>query len=209
MKLSKFKILFSILMFLFCGVSIFPLTAQDKTENLHFNSWSLIIYRPQNNADMNTVRCWLKLEDENGNDVTYSAINSASYEWVNGDKPKSYNSRPPLSSVFNPNITSPLYKYEKTYYLSGGMAMHLNLNPGKYKISFFTPADKLYPFNYEIECENTEKWLSNVFEYNTENPAKVIFVVPTANDNGFYNGGWYIDYQAPGFFKKITIPKMQ
>ncbi|WP_177206240.1 hypothetical protein [Treponema bryantii] len=39
-------------------------------------------------------------------------------------------------------------------------------------------------------------YLNSFFEYNTENPTKVIFVTPTRNDNGFYNGGWIIDYKS-------------
>ena len=42
---------------------------------------------------------------------------------------------------------------------------------------------------------------SNTFYYDTNNPTKVIFVMPTADENGFYDGGWYIDYKAPKFFK--------
>ncbi|MCR4741353.1 MAG: hypothetical protein K5866_00570 [Treponema sp.] len=171
--------------------------------NLRQNSWSLVIYRPVGNGDINQVRCWLKIQNQEGVDVTYD-VAKASYEWVNGDRVKSYNSRPPFSSVFNPNITSPLYKYEKSYYLSGGMAMHLILKSGKYKISFYTPVEKTNLF----ETENPGDWISNTFEYDTQNPAKVIFLCPTANENGFYNGGWWLDYKAPKFFR-FTIPLMQ
>lgn len=169
----------------------------DESDSVHFNNWALIIYRPENNGDINTVRCWLKLEDEAGNDVTYTAVRSAQYEWVNGDIQKLYTQVPGFSSVFDRNVTSSLYKYRRTYYLDGGMAMHLNIKPGKYNISFYTPADKTNMF----ECDNRGQWNSNVFTYDTENPAKVIFLCPTANENGFYNGGWWIDYKAPKFFK--------
>lgn len=152
---------------------------------LHHNPWDLIIYRPENSSQMNDIRCWIKIEDENGNDVTYSAVRKATYEWI--------------------SIPGVPYNYKKTYYLSGGMAMHLNIKPGRYKISFYTPEDKhQYP---EYEYDNDGDWHSNVFEYDTNNPAKVIFVYPTANDNGFYNGGWWIDYRSPKYFK-FTIPKM-
>lgn len=80
--------------------------------------------------------------------------------------------------------------------------MHLFLKPGKYKISVYTPSDKQWP----SKVENKEKWVSNVFEYNTENPAKALWIVPTANENGFYDGGWWIDYKVPEWFK-FTKPK--
>ena len=50
-------------------------------------------------------------------------------------------------------------------------------------------------FTYAEADAKPFQWESNVFEYNTENPTKVIFVTPTRNDNGFYNGGWIIDYK--------------
>ena len=81
--------------------------------------------------------------------------------------------------------------------------MYLLLQPGKYKISVYTPKDQ----QYLAKIENKNEWTSNVFEYDTENPAKVLFVSPTANDNGFYNGGWHIDFKAPKYFK-FTKPKM-
>lgn len=193
-------------MLLIFSVHIFSQEA-EPVQDVHFNNWSLIIYRPYNNGDLNTIRCWLKIEDEQGNDVTYSAVRSAKYEWVNGDRVKTYKKQPGFSSVFNPNVTSPLYDYERTYYLSGGMAMHLNLLPGKYKFSFYTPEVRQFPYNSEIPCDNKGQWNSNIFEYNTDNPTNVIFVSPTANDNGFYNGGWWIDYKAAEFYK-FTKPKM-
>ena len=77
------------------------------------------------------------------------------------------------------------------------MAAHLNLKSGQYNITVYTPkAD-----TSQNPCSNEEDWLSNTFYYDTNNPTKVIFVIPTADENGFYNGGWYIDYKAPEFFK--------
>ena len=75
--------------------------------------------------------------------------------------------------------------------------MHCLLKPGKYNITVCTPKDKTYP----VVTSNKEDWTSNVFYYDTDNPTNVIFVIPTANENGFYNGGWYIDYKAPKYFK--------
>lgn len=147
----------------------------SQTELKH-NPWELIIYRPENSKKMNDVRCWLKIEDMQGNDVTYSTAR-ATYEWA--------------------SIPNKVHHYERTYYLMGGMAMHLhNIKPGKYKFSFFTPADKQYPFPNE-----NKEWKSNIFLYNTENPTKVIFVYPTEGDNGFYDGGWIISTKAPAFYK--------
>ena len=148
-----------------------------ESESLHHNPWELIIYRPDTKGEINDIRCWIKLEDaETGEDVTYTKA-KATYEWVS------------IPDVIN--------QYKKTYYLSGGMAIHLNLKPGKYKISFYTPSDQIQYF----ECENKNTWSSNVFLYNTDNPTKVLFLSPTVNENGFYNGGWFLDYKAPYYHK--------
>jgi len=170
--------LFSITLLFF---TLLPLWAQPAGESIHHNPWELMIYRPHNNGDLNEVRCWLKITDMDDNDVTYSAV-KATYEWID-----------------NPDLVN---NYRSTYYLSGGMTMHLNIKPGKYKISVYTPAEKQNMF----KCENKNTWESNTFFYNTDNPTKVIFVTPTANDNGFYNGGWWIDYKAPKYVKKRALP---
>ena len=135
---------------------------------------SLIIYRPDNIGVLNDIRCFLRLEDEQGNDVTYTAA-TATYEWV--------------------SIPDHINKYKKKYFLSGGMAMHLKLKKGRYKISLYTPVDQQNNFVYAEADAKPFQLESNVFEYNTETPTKVIFVTPTRNDNGFYNGGWIIDYK--------------
>ena len=136
---------------------------------------SLIIYRPENVGILNDIRCFLRLEDEEGNDITYTAA-TATYEWV--------------------SIPNRANNYKKKYYISGGMAMHLKLKKGRYKISLFTPVDQQNNFTYPQVETKPFQWESNIFEYNTENPTKVIFVTPTRNDNGFYNGGWVIDYKS-------------
>ena len=148
----------------------------DATKDLPagHDKTSLIIYRPNNIGVLNDIRCFLRLEDEQGNDVTYSAA-TATYEWV--------------------SIPDRINNYKKKYYLSGGMAMHLKLKKGRYKISLYTPVDQQNNFIYAEADVKPFQWESNVFEYNTENPTKVIFVSPTRNDNGFYNGGWVIDYR--------------
>ena len=159
----------------FLAALFFSMSAFAETELKH-NPWELIIYRPVNSQKINEVRCWLKIEDMDGNDVTYTAAR-ATYEWA--------------------SIPNRVNNYERTYYLMGGMAMHLhNIKPGKYKFTFCTPADKQYPFP-----NKKRNWNSNEFIYDTNNPAKVIFVYPTVGESGFYNGGWIISAKAPEFFK--------
>lgn len=168
-----------LILFLTCFL-LFP-AFSDNSDLIKHNPWELMIYRPQNNGELNTVRCWIRITDMEDNDVTYTAV-KATYEWVD------------IPDVIN--------YYKSTYYLSGGMSMHLNIKPGKYKISVYTPPEKQNFF----PCENKETWESNVFYYDTENPTKVIFVTPTSNTNGFYNGGWWIDYKAPKYVKKRALP---
>lgn len=146
------------------------------TSQLH----ALIIYRPVNNGDMNDVKCYLRILDEEDNDVTYTAARIF-YAWI--DQPHVY------------------YAYKKNYYLMGGIAMHVYLKPGKYKISVYTPKEAQNGF----VCENNETWESNTFYYNTENKLNVLFLSPTANDNYFYNGGWHLDFKAPKF-RYYTVP---
>lgn len=147
-----------------------------------FAFYSLTIYRPANSSIFNDIPSYIKIEDENGNDVTYTA---ATYYYSYIDKPKI------------------LYKYKKSLFITGAMDMHVYLKKGKYRISFYTPKEK------QFDPYKTDKdWNSNYFYYNTENPLNVLFLSPTANENGFYNGGWYLDYKAPKYFK-FTIPKME
>ena len=150
----------------------------DATKDLPagHDKTSLIIYRPDNLGVLNDIRCFLRLQDEAGQDITYDSSRiTATYEWMS-----------------TPDI---IRNYKHTYFLSGGMAMHLKLKKGRYKISLYTPLDQQNNFTYAEADAKPLQWESNVFEYDTENPAKVIFVTPTRNDNGFYNGGWVIDYK--------------
>ena len=150
----------------------------DATKDLPagHDKTSLIIYRPDNVGILNDIRCFLRIQDEAGNDITYdTSCITATYEWMS-----------------TPDI---IRNYKHTYFLSGGMAMHLKLKKGRYKISLYTPTDQQNNFTYPQTDTKAFQWESNVFEYNTENPTKVIFVTPTRNDNGFYNGGWVIDYR--------------
>lgn len=163
--------------FLFAFVFLFPMFSED----VHHNPWSLIIYRSENDSSLNNIRCWIKIEDEEGNDAFSSKV-KASYEWI--------------------SIPGRLYNYKKTYYLSGGMAMHLNLKSGKYKISVYTPKEELAYFSEDAKDE----WKSNEFLYDTKNPTKVIFVYPAANENGFYSGEWIVSGYAPKWHK-FTKPQ--
>ena len=175
-------------LFFFFLIISFPLFAQpvpgsyydfvDATKDLPagHDKTSLIIYRPDNTGVLNDIRCFLRIQDEEGNDITYDTSRlTATYEWL--------------------STADIIRNYKHTYFLSGGMAMHLKLKKGRYKISLYTPVDQQNNFTYAEADVKPFQWESNIFEYNTENPTKVIFVTPTRNDNGFYNGGWIIDYR--------------
>lgn len=182
--------------------------SQENTRRLsddspvHFNPWELLIYRPENSGTMNNIRCWLKLEDENGNDVTFTKC-KATYYYANNVVRDRKAETMRFGSIFHRSAPRQVFNYQKSYFLEGGLVMYLLLKPGKYKISVCTPKDQQYLSKIRSEGD----WNSNVFEYDTENPAKVLFVSPTANDNGFYNGGWHIDSRAPEYYK-FTKPKI-
>lgn len=169
---------------------------------LHFNPWELLIYRPENSGTMNNIRCWIKLEDENGNDVTFTKC-KATYYYANSVVRDRKAETMRFGSIFHRSAPRQVFNYQQSYFLEGGLVMYLLLKPGKYKISVCTPKDQQYLSKIRSEGD----WNSNVFEYDTENPAKVLFVSPTANDNGFYNGGWHIDSRAPEYYK-FTKPKI-
>ena len=111
----------------------------DATKDLPagHDKTSLIIYRPDNKGVLNDIRCFLRLEDEEGKDVTYTAA-TASYEWV--------------------SIPDRVNNYKKKYYLSGGMAMHLKLKKGRYKISLYTPVDQQNNFVYAEADAKPFQW---------------------------------------------------
>lgn len=184
--MKKFLSLIFISIFLFSFVEKTSAQESPKAiykDSLKHNSWELIITRPYNTEQMNDIRCYLKAVDaETGEDVTFTKI-KANYSWLS-DPHKCYN-------------------YNHSYFLNGGMSMHLLLKPGKYFFTFSTPKDKVFG----IEVSNKSDWQSNSFYYDTENPAKVIWVIPTANENGFYNGGWHISGKAPQYYK-FTKPQV-
>ncbi|MCR5612845.1 hypothetical protein [Treponema sp.] len=157
--------------------------AKDMTPDLKPNPWSLTIYRPENSFHINEIHCWVKFTDaDTGEDVTYTKI-FPKYSWVN---------RP------DKNLD-----YHGSYYLSGGMLMKIILKPGRYNITVYTPKDKVFG----ITTPNKGDWTSNVFYYDTNNPTNVIWVVPVADEYGFYTGSWYIDYRAPKYYK-FTKPRI-
>ena len=47
----------------------FTIQAFPEKSTLKFNPWELIIYRPENSEDLNQIRCFLKIQDENGYDA--------------------------------------------------------------------------------------------------------------------------------------------
>lgn len=187
--------------------SYYDFVEATKNLDVSHNKSKLIIYRPQNNGEMNEIRCFLRIQNQKGEDVTYTAC-TACYEWISNHRPQ--DSSKTLQDIFKSSKqnTPNLIKYKKKYFLSGSMAMHLSLKSGKYKITFFTPIENQNNFTYSTEGTKPFEWKSTIFEYDTENPAKVIFVTPTTNENGFYNGGWNISAKAPAFIKNRAVPKI-
>ena len=179
----SYAIILSMKITFFLAILTAGLLAFADTPEIHHNPWELIIYRPENSKSMNEVRCYIRLQDEDGNDVINTKA-KATYEWAS------------IPDVVN--------QYKKSWWLSGGVAAHLNLKPGKYRISVYTPPEKQYPY----PSENRNQWESNILEYDTNNPTKVIFVSPVANENGFYTGEWFISFKSPEYFK-FTKPRRQ
>ena len=162
MKFKTFKTLFIFLILIFHSYSLY----------------AFIIYRPANKDELNEIRCYLKILDQEGNDVTEKI--SASYAWID-QKEK-------------------LYSYEKKYYLMGGMAMHVGIPEGKFSFIFYTPVEKqsLYPGAKKL---GNKVWESRPYTVDSANLPKVFFVSPLADENGFFKGEWLMDYRAPKFYK--------
>ena len=163
----------------------------------------LIIYRPQNSDNINLVRCFVKIEDEDGNDVTgIQSKNSFAYM----DRPGDLR----------------WYQNQERPYLDGGMACHLFLNTHlgqRYRISVYTPKRDVEGFDVR-ESLKTD-WDSDVFVYDSSrvensvdgnyNPLRVLFVYPTADENWFYRPHWAIGYRAPTYlgdrYPQFTRPR--
>lgn len=142
--------------------------------------FSLEIYRPENYGHMNDIPCLLRITDMDGNDA-WDRIISLDQSWYYDMQTK-------------PHWTHKYYRGS----FRGGAVLHLNMQEGTYLISVYTPVD----LQDGMTLQNDGEWTSNTFVYKTGAPAlKVIFISPTANQNGFYTGGWHVDYRAPKYFK--------
>lgn len=152
-------------------------------------SEELVVYRPQNSADINAVRCWIRVEDMDGNDVTYK------------------NARAAFAYMDRPDELS---WYRRSFYLEGGMACHLYLDPGTYRISVYTPKSHVECFSLPERLRTD--WDSDSFVYDSgiiensvdkddANLLRVIFVSPVADENWFYKPRWHVDYRAPSYLR--------
>lgn len=169
---------------------------------------ALEIYRPENFGALNTIPCLIRVTDQAGNDAS-DRISHLSYNWYYEIPLPNWSRQPEsLNRYFNGCFT-------------GGVVVHLLMQPGIYEISVYTPVDKQQDYKIAqvhtsgsaaTETESTEaaprEWTSNTFTYNTAHKPNVIFISPVANENGFFCGSWHIDYKAPRFFK-YTKPLMQ
>ena len=89
------------------------------------NGFSLIIYRPENSKNINDLRCYIKIENENGEDISEKI--PAWFEFVS-EKGK-------------------FSRFKKKPYLLGGMAAHVFLGTGKFKISVYTTKEDAEGFS--------------------------------------------------------------
>lgn len=116
----------------------------DATKDLPagHDKTSLIIYRPDNVGVLNDIRCFLRIQDEAGQDITYDTSHiTATYEWLS-----------------TPDV---IRNYKHTYFLAGGMAMHLKLKKGRYKISLYTPVNQQNNFVYPESGEEARTALQS------------------------------------------------
>ena len=157
---------------------------------LVFPAFSLNIYRPENKGALNTIPCLIRITDMEGNDVA-DAITHLSYNWYYELRTLNWRGEPKtLHRYFNGCFT-------------GGVVVHLLTKPGKYLISVYTPPEHQQDYGDTAGNLGGQKrtWESNTFTYDTTHKPNVIFVSPTANDNGFFNGGWHVDYRASKFWQ--------
>ena len=152
---------------------------------------ALEIYRPENHGALNTIPCLIRVTDEDGADAS-DRIRHISYNWYY-EMPLPNWSRQPkmLNRYFNGCFT-------------GGVVVHLLMQPGRYLISVTTPVEKQQDYviaERHSDAAVPRAWVSNTFLYDTAHRPNVVFVSPTANDNGFFNGGWHIDYRAPRYYR--------
>ena len=165
--------------------------------------FALEIYRPENHGALNAIPCLVRVTDLDGNDAS-ARITHISYNWYYELPLPNWSQQPKtLHRYFNGCFT-------------GGAVVHLLMQPGTYLISVYTPQSlqqDYAPAENHADAAATadaaapRDWTSNTFRYDTAHQPRVIFVSPTANDNGFFNGGWHLDYKAPRFYKH-TKPHM-
>ena len=131
-------------------------------------------------------------------DITYdkTIIRRSEYEWIENTKIRTETPDEFMIWLSRRNPIYTLTPYRRRLYLDAGMAMHLNIAPGKYRFSVYTPEED----TFMVPTDNKGDWISNTFEYDTENPLKVIFVWPGTDENGFYDGSWHIGWKAPQYF---------
>lgn len=155
-----------------------------------FPAFSLNLYRPENKGALNAIPCLIRVTDLDGNDAS-DAITHLSFNWYYELRRLDWRGEPKhLHTYFNGCFT-------------GGVVVHLLTKPGTYLISVYTPPEyqQGYAENASQLAGKKRAWESNTFLYDTSHKPNVIFVSPTANDNGFFSGGWHVDYRAPQFWQ--------
>ena len=145
---------------------------------------ALELYRPENRGDMNDVPCLIKITDMEGNDA-WDSITALSYSWHYDIHTNLWQEKCLCHAYWKGCFT-------------GGCVVHLGLKSGKYRISVYTPKES----QLDYERLTGEDWQSNEFVYDTERKElKVIFISPTADDSGVYDGGWHVDHIAPAYYR--------
>lgn len=167
-----------------------------------FSVFALEIYRPENYGELNTKPCKLIVRDADGNDAS-DKIRHISYSWYYELPRPAFSAQPKkLHTYFNGCF-------------SGGVVVHLIMEPGVYRISVQAAESASADESAAAESAAADKgneWTSNEFLYDSTAPfpegkPRVIWVVPCANDNGFFNGSWRVEAKSPEFYK-YTKPHM-
>jgi len=126
------------------------------------SSIKLKIIRYTNNGRMGMIPCYLRISDK-------SKIKSFKIE------------------DYNDIVVTNYSKTYDSYFLVGGDTAYILLSPGIYDVSVYTPIavqGKYIDINEHI-------WKSNKYKINMANKDKVIYILPTTNNDG-YDGGWII-----------------
>ena len=190
---------------------------------------ALEIYRPENYGALNTIPCLLRVTDLDGNDAS-AQIAHLSYNWYY-ELPLPNWSRQPktLNRYFNGCFTGGVVlhllmkpgKYLISVYTpvdkqqdyaiaenhastaeSAGTAAEASTSATVGNVPTADASGRRAGAAVISDVDTAPReWRSNTFAYDTAHKPRVIFVSPTANDNGFFNGGWHIDYKAPQFYQ--------